>query len=170
MAGALYAVVFALRLFVKDPSEVITALYVLPIALLAVTYGWRGGIAGCSLAIALLATWVLVEGVDLSFFDWVTRLVPLLAMGLLLGRSTDLLREAADVRRQREVAELRHRQAVEINDTLIQGMAGARWALEAGQVEFAVTTLDETIRLGQHLVSGLIREADMGPSLDAAQH
>jgi hypothetical protein len=72
------------------------------------------------------------------------------------------------VRRERELALVRHRQAVEINDTLIQGMAAAKWALEVGQLESAAATLDQTIRLGQQLVSGLIRDADMGPARSPA--
>ncbi len=57
-----------------------------------------------------------------------------------------------------------HRLAVEINDSLIQCMAAAKWAIEAGQVERGQVTLDETIRLGQQLVSALIKDSGMGPT------
>jgi glucose-6-phosphate-specific signal transduction histidine kinase len=168
VAVLMYAGVFVLRQSVDDPSEVITAIYVLPIALLAVTYGSRGGIIGSAVGVVLLVVWVVTKDVDLSVFEWITRIVPLLAMGLLLGRAWDRLGAAAEQRRRHEVAALRHRQAVEINDSLIQGMAAAKWAIEAGHVDSGLDTLDETIRLGQQLVSGLIRDSEMGPTHRAA--
>lgn len=163
VAALLYAVVFFLRLEVDDPSEVITALYVIPIALLSVTFGLRGGIASSALGLVLLVLWVLINDVEFSLSAWITRIVPLLAMGLLLGQASGRLSVAAELRREHEIAVLRHRQAVEINDTLIQGMAAAKWAIEVGQTESGLDTLQETIRLGQQLVSGLIRESHLGP-------
>jgi glucose-6-phosphate-specific signal transduction histidine kinase len=162
-AALLFVGVFVLRLAVTDPSEVITALYVLPISLLTVTFGVRGGIVGSAVGLVLLTAWVMVADVDLSAFGWVTRAVPLVAMGLLLGVAWDRVRDAAELRREHELATLRHRQAVEINDTLIQGMASAKWAIEGGHTESGLATLEETMRIGQQLVSGLIREADLGP-------
>jgi hypothetical protein len=164
----LYAGIFVLRQEVSDPSEIITALYVLPIALLCVTFGLRGGVVGAVVGVALLAFWVVSEDPGFTASEWITRIIPLVAMGLLLGHAWDQLRRAAEVRRERELALVRHRQAVEINDTLIQGMAAAKWALEVGQLESAAATLDQTIRLGQQLVSGLIRDADMGPARSPA--
>lgn len=164
VAGLLYVAVFVLRLTVGDPSEVITALYVLPIALVTVTYGLRGGVAGSVLALLLVLVWALIDDVELSTFGWVTRAVPLIGMGLLLGHAWERHAEAAELLRQHEVAAQRYRQAVEINDSLIQGMAAAKWAFEAGQVEAGLTTLDSTIRQGQQLVSGLIKESGMGPT------
>jgi glucose-6-phosphate-specific signal transduction histidine kinase len=163
VAALMYVAVFLLRLQFEDPSEVITALYVIPIALLSVTFGLRGGIIGSALGLLLLVLWVLMNDVDLTLSGWITRIVPLLAMGLLLGQASDRLRTTAELRRQHEIAVLRHRQAVEINDSLIQGMAAAKWSIEVGQTEAGLDTLQETIRLGQQLVSGLIRESHMGP-------
>lgn len=59
--------------------------------------------------------------------------------------------------------ELLHRQAVEVNDSLIQGMAAAKWAIEAGNHDLGLRTLEETIEAGQRMVSQLIRESGMGP-------
>jgi glucose-6-phosphate-specific signal transduction histidine kinase len=164
VAALLYVGVFVLRVSIDDPSEVITAFYVLPIALVTVTYGLRGGLVGSLLALLLVAVWAVAEDVDLSVFGWVTRAVPLLGMGLLLGHAWERLREAAELRRQDEVAAVQHRQAVEINDSLIQGMAAARWTIEAGQVERGLDMLDDTLRLGQQLVSGLIKDSGLGPT------
>ena len=59
--------------------------------------------------------------------------------------------------------ELLHRQAVEINDSLLQGMAAAKWALEAGRADVGLERLSDAIVSGQQLVSGLIRDSEMGP-------
>jgi hypothetical protein len=44
----------------------------------------------------------------------------------------------------------------------VQGMAVAKWSLEAGQVEAGLKALNETIDVGHRLVSELIRRADRG--------
>ena len=51
---------------------------------------------------------------------------------------------------------------MEINDTLVQGMVAARWSFGAGRHDAGLQTLDQTIALGQELVSKLMRESDMG--------
>jgi hypothetical protein len=55
---------------------------------------------------------------------------------------------------------------VEINDSLVQGMAAAKWSLEAGRVDNGLAALEETLDQGQRLVSQLIRDAD---ELDAGR-
>lgn len=65
-------------------------------------------------------------------------------------------------RRELEAAALLHREAIEVNDSLVQGMAAAKWSLEAGSVDAGLRVLDDTIARGHDLVSGLIRRADMG--------
>jgi hypothetical protein len=81
---------------------------------------------------------------------------------VLLGEATDRMRRTEEERRKLEAAALLHREAIEINDSLVQGMAAAKWALEAGSTEAGLKTLDDTIARAHDLVSGLIRRADMG--------
>jgi hypothetical protein len=88
--------------------------------------------------------------------------LPLLLLGLLLGHATDRERRAEAERRRLEAAALLHREAIEINDSLVQGMAAAKWSLDAGQVETGKEILEETVVRAHDLVSGLIRRADMG--------
>jgi hypothetical protein len=92
--------------------------------------------------------------------------VPLLLIGFLLGDASERLNRAEDERLRQEARELRHRQAVEINDSLVQGMAAAKWSLEAGRVDNGLAALEETLDQGQRLVSQLIRDAD---ELDAGR-
>lgn len=162
VAALLFTGVLALRFSVEDPVEAISMLYVLPVSLVALGFGRRAGLAAGLLALGLVAFWVAVSGADLSPIGWVARLVPFVVLGYLLGDASDRL-DAAEARRAAlEAAAQRHRDATEVNDTLIQGMAAAKWALEAGRTESGLQTLGETIELGQRLVSELMRDADMG--------
>ena len=110
------------------------------------------------------ARWVLVAGVDLNLLGWVARVVPILLAGLLLGDASDRLRRAELARVDLRERELLHQQAVEVNDSVLQGMAAAKWALESGNHALGLSTLNDTIDSGQTLVSRLIRDSGMGPT------
>jgi signal transduction histidine kinase len=162
VAALLFATVFALRLAYGSPVDVVNLLYTLPVALLALAFGRKAGILAGLVAVGLVVAWILVTGVDLSALGWASRILPLLLLGGLLGDASDRLAEASEQQRLLEAATQRQRDAAEVNDTLVQGMAAAKWALEAGRVEAGLKTLDETLALGHELVSKLLREADMG--------
>jgi signal transduction histidine kinase len=147
----------------ESPRDAAGLLYVLPVALAAVAFGRRGGLVAGAAAVTLVVVWALVQDFDLSWLGWVSRIVPLLLLGTLLGDATERLEAAVRRQEELEAATRRHRDAAEISDSLIQGMTAARWALEAGQDEVALTTLEDTIRRGQQLVSDLLRGADLGP-------
>lgn len=159
----LFAGVLALRLSVSGADEAVTLLYSLPIALAAVAFGLRGGLTTGLAAVVLVAVWAVLADVDLSLVGWASRVVPLLLLGSLLGDATDRVRRADDERRAIAVAAERHRDAVEINDSVVQGMAAAKWSLEAGDLDGGLRTLGETMRTARALVSDLLRQADMGP-------
>lgn len=162
VAAMLFTGVLALRFSVEDPVEAISMLYVLPVALVALAFGRQAGVAAGFVALSLVALWVGMVGADLSVVGWLARLIPFVLLGWLLGDASDRLEEAEARRAALEAAAQRHRDATEVNDTLIQGMAAAKWALEAGRTESGLQTLDETLRLGHELVSELLRDADMG--------
>ena len=162
VAGVLYAAVLALRLFVGGPVDAYSMLFALPVALVAITFGLRAGVAAGLVAVGLIVVWVVVRDVSLGPTGWASRAVPMLLLGLVLGDASDRLSRAEAERRRLEEAALLHRQAIEINDSLVQGMAAARWSLEAGRIDAGLQTLDETINQAHDLVSGLIRQAGMG--------
>jgi signal transduction histidine kinase len=162
VAGLLFATVFVLRLAYGSPVDVVNLLYTLPVALLALAFGRLAGILAGLLAVALVVAWIVLNDVDLSALGWTSRVLPLLLLGGLLGDASDRLAVAAERERQLEAAAQRQRDAAEVNDTLVQGMAAAKWALEAGRHEAGLKTLDETLTLGHELVSKLLRETDMG--------
>lgn len=161
VSAALFAGVLAVRLSAGDPVDAYSMLYVFPVALVAVVFGARGGVAAGAIAVGLIVVWVVARDVSLTPTGWISRVAPLMLLGLLLGQATDRLRRAEAERRRLAGAALLHRKAIEINDSLIQGMAAAKWSLESGRSESGLRTLDETITRAQDLVSGLIREAEM---------
>ncbi|GAA2806777.1 hypothetical protein [Kribbella solani] len=161
VAIALSAGVLSLTVFTGKPGDDYFFLYVFPVALIAITFGSRAGtVAGLS-AVALVIGWVALRDVSLSAGGWGARVVPLVMLGLLLGRASDRQRQAEAERRQLEAGALLHQEAIEINDSLVQGMAAARWSLEAGQLEAGLKILDATLGEAQELVSDLIRRAGM---------
>lgn len=159
IATALYLAILALRIWVAEPLDAISMLYVFPVALVAMTGGRWAGLLGGVVAVVLVAVWVLVQGVELSALGWTSRALPLLVVGMLIGDASDRLESAAADREARNLALQRHREAVEINDSLVQGMSAAKWSLEAGRLETGLGTLGETIEMGHRLVSKLIKEA-----------
>lgn len=162
VASVLFAGVFALRVTTGGPVDAVDMLHALPVALIALAFGRRAGMLAGALAVALVGAWVVIDGVALSALGWVSRVGPLLLLGGLVGDASDRLAEADARQRVLEAAALRHRDATEVNDTLVQGMAAAKWAFEAGRTESGLRTLEQTLEVGHELVSKLMREADMG--------
>jgi glucose-6-phosphate-specific signal transduction histidine kinase len=161
VTAALFLGVFTLRMLVEDAVDPYSMFYVLPVALAATAFGERAGILAALLALALMVVSTLLRHVTHSPAGWATRAVPIVLLGVLLGRATDRMREAEAQRRRLEQAALLHREAIEINDSLIQRMTAAKWALEAGHAEAALQALTEAVSEALQLVSGLIRRADM---------
>jgi hypothetical protein len=162
VAVVLYLSVFLLRISVGGPADAINMLYALPIGLVALAFGRTAGVMAGLLGVALVAAWVLIDGIDLSALGWASRILPMLLLGALLGDASDRLAEADARQRVLEAAAQRQRDATEVNDTLVQGMAAAKWALEAGRYESGLKTLEETLQVGHELVSKLMRDAEMG--------
>lgn len=163
IAVLLYGAVFALRMSLSDPVNVVSMLYVFPVALLGMARGRWTGLVGGVVAVALVALWLLVREVDISVVGWASRVLPLLLVGLLVGDANDRLDRAAEEREAHHLAVERHRDAVEINDSLVQGMSAAKWSIEAGRTEAGLKTLSETVELGHRLVSELIRQSGKAP-------
>lgn len=162
IAVLLFGAVFALRMWLADPVNVVSMLYVFPVALLGMAGGRWMGLAGGVAAVVLVAVWLLVREVDLSLLGWASRVLPLLLVGVVIGDANDRLDRAAEEREAHHLAMERYRDAVEINDSLVQGMSAAKWSIEAGRTETGLKTLSETVELGHRLVSDLIRQSDEG--------
>ena len=115
------------------------------------------------LAVLLVLGWGVIVEPDIGPLGWVSRLLPQLLLGYLLGDAADRVKAANKHRAALEAAQERHLAAIEVNDTLVQGMAAAMWSLDAGRTEAGMATLRETLELGHGLVTKLLRDADAGP-------
>ena len=141
--------------------------FALPTALLAVSFGTKGGLAGGAAAMLLSVAWAFGRGSDgIGAGEWAAG-TALLVLGVLLGEAIDALdeaeriaRQADEGRRHLEQAAEHRREAAAINDTLVQSAAMAKWALEAGNTTRAVEILEEAIECGQRLVTTLINASD----------
>ena len=56
------------------------------------------------------------------------------------------------------VRSARRRQALEINDNIVQGLTRVKWALEAQRHDDARAAADETLAEAQEMVTGLLRD------------
>lgn len=138
----------------------------LPIALVAVTFGCKGGVVAGVSAMALIVVWDVQAGTQRVGLSVWASAAAMLMLGALLGAAVDGLaaserqaRHIEDMRRHVEQAADRHREAAAINDALVQNAAVAKWALEAGNDRRALEVLEETIDAGQRLVTALLNDA-----------
>jgi len=89
-ALALFAAVFALRAADTNPVHAEGVLYLVPIGLLALKFGLRGGLGGALFAIALIVLWGRFDSkVPLSADGYLSRVVAVLLLGVLLGLFVD---------------------------------------------------------------------------------
>jgi K+-sensing histidine kinase KdpD len=158
LAAAMFAAVFVMRLVVRDPQEGACLFYVLPIALVAFAFGRLAGALAGVLGIALFGVWVLLEGASFGVIGWLSRIVPMLLLGLLVGGAADQQRRAAAAERSLLVAQLRARRAAELTDSVIQGLSAAKWAAESGNHVRTLDVLSETVESAQPIVSDLLED------------
>jgi hypothetical protein len=83
------------------------------------------------------------------------------AFALALFGGLFVLRRALVAGAELERRELNERHAVEINDNIIQGLALAKYKLQAGEGEASADQVSETLREAQRLVSGLLGDAEV---------
>jgi hypothetical protein len=131
-------------------------LYVFPVALVALGFGFRAGAAAGLVAVGLLMTWVVIADESLSPLGWLSRVAPLLLLGTLVGASSDRIRDARRAERYATAVALLQRDAAEINDSVVQGLAATKWLLEAGDVDRAIAVLSETTLTAQELVTRVL--------------
>ncbi len=156
VAMVLHAAVLAILLQVHATTESVSLLFALPIALLATAFGARAGAAAGAAATLSIVAWVAIDDVTLSAFGWLTRTIPLLLLGALVGGAADRLREAARTTQRLAAAELRQREAAEINDAIIQRLAVAKWSIESGDTARGIELLTTSIEAAELLVADLL--------------
>ena len=160
VAAGLFAIVFGLGVALASDQESVMALFVLPIALIGFTFGKRRGlIAGC-VALGLTAAWAATGGGNRSTVDWVSTALALVLIGALIGQASDRAATAHALQLRLERAEMRQREAADVNDTILQRVAVAKWMFEADRPARGLEVLNETVDYAGSLVSGLLAESD----------
>jgi hypothetical protein len=99
----------------------------------------------------------LYESTSSTTLPWI--IFAAFAVALLGGLF--LLRRALSTAAELERRELNERHAVEINDNIIQGLALAKYKLEAGEGQASQDQVSETLREAQRLVSNLLGDAEV---------
>ena len=94
VAGVLFALILAWRFAADDPASAIGAVYVVPVAFLAVHLGVRGGLSGAAVAMALSALWAEVQGVTIGPGGYLARVLTFAAVALIVGRQVQNRRES----------------------------------------------------------------------------
>ncbi len=160
----LFVAVTVAHVVVNGTGEAVDILYSLPVALLAMSFGLRGGLVGATTGFTLFAIVELVDGVgDIDATGWIARASGLFVLGALLGRSTDQIESAqlhalAAQEERQVLAERARRQSegLEISDSILQHLAVAKWMVEAGKNDEAIEILTSTMATGERMVAELL--------------
>lgn len=163
VSAVLFVAIIVLRWTVGGAEDSISMLYVLPVALLALGFGCRAGLAAGVAAVGLLVLWVVTSGESLSVLGWLSRATPLLLLGALTGAAADRIRAAAAAERRSAAAALLQREAAEINDHVLQQMAAIKWMIEAGHHDAGIELLETTMETAQDLVSRMLGAGSVLP-------
>ncbi len=92
VVGVLFAVTFIARITVHDPSSLIANFYTVPIALLAIEFGLRGGLLGAAVGLVLVFAWGEVDSVHVGWLGYASRGAAFLLIGGLVGSFSQRLR------------------------------------------------------------------------------
>jgi signal transduction histidine kinase len=102
-ALALFTAGFALRLSVNDPGALISNTYTVPIALLAMVFGVRAGLAAAAFALLLVWAWGEFENVEPGVLGYSTRGGVFLLVAVLVGYYSERLKRDIAERRQAQL-------------------------------------------------------------------
>jgi two-component system phosphate regulon sensor histidine kinase PhoR len=101
-AAALLAIGFVLSLANDNPNNAITALYVIPVVLVALEWGALGGVAAAAISLVLVALWAWIDDVDLNALGYLTRASAYFPIALVVGITAGRLRAALATSRDSE--------------------------------------------------------------------
>jgi hypothetical protein len=171
-AVVLFAGVSILQWFNDASGQAVAILYVFPVALLAVTFGLRGGLVAAAAGFAVFALFEIFHSTgDIDVDGWVVRAAALFLLGGLLGRASDQTAgsERAVLEEQRrcfrlEDANRRYSEAIELSDSIVQQMVAAKWLVEQGRTDQAIEELATTIAAGEQMITELLPRKVAAPA------
>ncbi|MEA2169782.1 MAG: two-component system, cell cycle response regulator [Solirubrobacteraceae bacterium] len=81
----LFAAITAGRFASHNAADAVGVLFVVPIALLALDFGWRGGLVGGAVGTLITAIWANVQNAPITIVGYGTRMVAFLVVGVGIG-------------------------------------------------------------------------------------
>ena len=174
-ALALFMGGFALRLSVEDPGALVANFYTVPIAMLAMVFGVRAGLAAAGFAMLLVWAWGQFEDQHVGLLGYSTRGAVFLLVGSLVGYYAERLRSDIAERRRAE-AELELRAAdlavsnAELSLAVTRLEAFAEIARAVGGETELPTVLDRILSQGREILEArtLVAYLEGGSELVAA--
>jgi signal transduction histidine kinase len=91
-AALLFGAAFSARIVINDPDALLANFYVIPIALLAIEFGVRGGVIGATIGFALVPAWSVINTVHVAALGYISRGAVMYVTGVVVGRFSDRLR------------------------------------------------------------------------------
>jgi signal transduction histidine kinase len=133
---------------IHDPGALIANFYTVPIALLAVTFGLRAGIAAAAFAIALVPAWGLITHTDIGALGYTARGFAFLLVGAVVGWYADRLPAAAARGRGAEYElSIRNEELERTNAYLAQAVTRLEAFAEIARAVGGETDLQRVLRL-----------------------
>ena len=102
LAVLLFAATFAARLAISDPAALLANFYIIPIAILSIEFGIRGGLIAAAVAFALVPAWSVINDVHVDGLGYVSRGAAFVVTGAVVGRFSERLRRDMADRRDAE--------------------------------------------------------------------
>lgn len=103
VAAVLFAAVFLVRTANDSPAYGIHLFYIIPVILLALRFGIRGGLIGAAVALVLFSVWSIASDSHIDFKTWISPAFTVVIAGAIVGYLAQLL--AQSERRFRSAAE-----------------------------------------------------------------
>ncbi len=94
LAAVLFALIYALQLVSSTKHDIYATLYAIPIVVLALVLGRRGGLAGAALSMVLIASRLLLQDVPGAEVRFGVRSLMLIVVGWAVGTLVDRLRRS----------------------------------------------------------------------------
>jgi gas vesicle protein len=157
-AAVLLVLCFVAAVATGSPGEPSLIAYAIPVSLAGIALGARGGMAAAVVGGALYWLGAYFDGRTLSAGYLSYRLAALVFLGGIVGALSSRLAEAEQGAQLEQ--ELRSR-AVELNDTVVQGLALSRYQLAADDTTAAAATLAATLERAQELVADLMGDVEL---------
>lgn len=93
-AALLFLLVFVARIIDPRQDSGVHLFYIIPVILLALRFGPRGGTIGALVAIALFVGWSMLDGEDVDKTTWIGPLLTVIIVGQMVGILAQALRES----------------------------------------------------------------------------